>query len=65
MDISWETNTFEVDFGNRFLIVHLSCGWRQLPMALTKPAINILDAMPLLKKMAFQDHNDCKGVGTS
>lgn len=65
MDISKETHTlFEVDFRNHFLIVLLGLGWRQLPLALTRPSAIILDALSLLKEMTFQDCGDSKGVGT-
>lgn len=65
MDISKETNTlFEVDFRNHFLIVLLDHGWRQLPLTLNRPSTIISDAMPLLKEMTFQDHDDSKGVDT-
>lgn len=65
MDISKETNTlFVVDYRHRFPIALLDHGWRQLPSTLTGPSTIILDAMPLLKEMTFQDHDDSRGVDT-
>lgn len=65
MDISQKTHTlFEIDFWDHFLIALLDLGWRQLPLALSRPSTIISDALPLWKEMPFQDHDDSYEVKT-